>query len=192
MCGARVMDSWPPATTTVASPAADHPGGVDHGGQAGQADLVDGDGGDVPADAGADGALAGGVLARPGLQHLAHDHRVHLPGLHAAGGQGGPDGVGAELHGREAGELAVEAALRSAGGGEDDNIIVVCRVAHGYLFRSWTMYSKVIVTPVTEPFGACSARGPGCGTCRLEARSPLAVYPIRAAGPVLAIPGEVG
>ena len=82
--------------------AADHPGGVDHGGQAGKADLVDGHGGDVPADAGADGALPGRVLAGPGLQHLAHDDRVHLVGLHAAGGQGGPDGVGAEFDGGEA------------------------------------------------------------------------------------------
>ena len=77
--------------------AADQPGGVDHGGQPGQADLVDGHGGDVPADAGADGALAGGVLAGPGLQDLAHDHRVHLLGLDTAGGQGRLDGVGAEL-----------------------------------------------------------------------------------------------
>ncbi len=169
--------------------AADHPGGVDHGGQPGQADLVDGHGGDVPADAGADGALAGGVLARPGLQDLAHDHRVHLLGLHSAGGQGRPDGVGAELHGREAGELPVEAALGRAGGGEDDNIIVVCRVAHGFLFRSWTMYSKVIVTPVTEPFGAGRPAG------RLPARHAAirALYTrIREPGPVLAIPGEVG
>ena len=117
-------------------PAADHPGGVDHGGEAREADLVDGHRRHVPADAGADGALARRVLARPGLQDLADDHAVHLVGLDSAGGQGRADGVRSELHGREAGELPVEASLGRAGGSEDDNIIVVCRVAHGFLFRS--------------------------------------------------------
>ena len=89
-------------------------------------------------------------------------------------------------HGREAGELPVQAALGGAGGGEDDNIIVVCRVAHGFLFRSWTIYSKVIVTPVTEPF----RRG-----LRPPVRRPRAATGLRpnpGTGPMFAIPGEVG
>jgi len=69
------------------------------------------------------------------------------------------------------------------------------------------MYSKVIVTPVTEPFGAggaCCGGGPGVPGSWQAARAPgiiravytPAVYPIRVphpgAGPVLAFPGEVG
>ena len=56
----------------------DHPGGIDHRGQAGKADLVDGHRGDVPPDAGADGALPGGVLAGSCLQDLAHDDGFHV------------------------------------------------------------------------------------------------------------------
>ena len=138
--------------------AADHPGGVDHGGEAREADLVDGHRGNVPADAGADGALARRVLAGSGLQDLAHDHAVHLVCLDAAGGQGRPDGVGAELDGGEAGELPVQAPLGRTGGGEDDNIVVVCRVAHGVFFRSSTTYVYVIVRPVTYPFGCRSGQ----------------------------------
>ena len=74
-CGARVMDSWPPATTTVASPLRIIRAASITAVRPGEADLVDGDGGDVPADAGADGALPRRVLARSGLQDLAHDHR---------------------------------------------------------------------------------------------------------------------
>ncbi len=51
------------------------------------------------------------------------------------------------------------------------------------------MYSKVIVTPVTEPFGAVGpSAGPAAGGRRIRA-----LYTrIREPGPVLAIPGEVG
>ena len=181
--------------------AADHPGGVDHGGEAREADLVDGHRGDVPADAGADGALARRVLARSGLQDLAHDHAVHLVGLDAAGGQGRADGVGAELDGGEAGQLPVQAPLGGAGCGEDDNIVVVCRIAHGVFFRSTSTYVYVIVSPVTYPFG------PGLGPVRAASR-PLTRSPRALPGAacewlrqesgkippnfVLAIPPEVG
>ncbi|MCY1231456.1 hypothetical protein D9M72_439060 [compost metagenome] len=119
--------------------AADHAGGVDHGCEAGKAHFVDSDRGDVPADAGADGALPRRVLARSRLQHLAHDDRIHLLRGNAARGEGRLDGMRPELHRREAGQLSVEAALRRAGRSEDDNIVVVWGVAHGYLFRSVTM-----------------------------------------------------
>ena len=172
-CGARVMDSWPPATTTVASPLRIIRAASITAVRPGEADLVDGHRGDVPADAGADGALARRVLARSGLQDLAHDHAVHLLGLDAAGGQGRPDGVGAELDGGEAGQLPVQAALGGAGGGENDNIVVVCRIAHGVFFRSTSTYVYVIVSPVTYPFGPRSARsGP---RSRPLTRSPRAL-----------------
>ena len=59
----EVQRSWQllgrSVTTTVASPLRDHPaGGVDHGGEAREEDLVDGHRRHVPADAGADGAPA--------------------------------------------------------------------------------------------------------------------------------------
>jgi hypothetical protein len=93
---------------------ADHPGRVDHGRQPGQADLVDGHRGDIPADAGADGALPCRVLPGTGLQHLAHDDGLHLIGVHSAGIECCLDGVRAELDGGEARQLPVEPALRRA------------------------------------------------------------------------------
>ncbi len=132
--------------------AADHAGCVNYCRETGKAHLVDGDRGDVPTDAGTDGTLPCRVLAGSGLQNLAHDYRVHLVRADAAGGEGRLDGMRPEFHRREAGQLAVEAALRRAGRGEDDNIVVVCGVAHGYLFRSVTMYAKAIVSRITYPF----------------------------------------
>jgi len=65
------------------------------------------------------------------------------------------------------------------------------------------MYCKVIVTPVTVPFGAdgtCrrgrAGRAAQLSGCRapgvIRALYTRAIYPIREPGPVLAIPGEVG
>ena len=109
-------------------------------------------------------------------------------GFTPLGGQGRADGVGAEFDGGEAGQLPVEPALRGAGGGEDDNIIVVRGVAHGFLFRSLSTYFKVIVSPITGLFGAGptghdAGRGQRTGRRRVERT---------AAGPVLAIAAASG
>ena len=66
----------PAATTTVASPTVEHARAVDDRGEAREADLVDGAGVHVPADAGADRGLAGRVLTGAGRKDLADEHRV--------------------------------------------------------------------------------------------------------------------
>ncbi|KTR73671.1 hypothetical protein SA15R_03590, partial [Rothia kristinae] len=56
----------------------DRPGGVDDGGQPGQAHLVQGHGGHGAGDARGHRGLLGGILPGPGLDHLPHEHLVHL------------------------------------------------------------------------------------------------------------------
>lgn len=112
-------------------PAADHPGGIYDSREAGEANLVDGDGRDVPANTCRDGALPCRILASARLQHLSHDDSVHLFGFYAAGRQCGADGVGAEVDGGESGKLPIQPTLWGTGSGKDDNVIVVSGVAHG-------------------------------------------------------------
>src|SRR5690606_36711860 len=60
---------------------ADESGTVDDGGEAGEAQLVDGGGGHIPADACTDRRLAGGALAVARCGHVAHDYDVDLARL---------------------------------------------------------------------------------------------------------------
>lgn len=65
--------------------------------EAGEADLVDGQRGDVHGDAGLHGRLARRDLPRPGLEHLAHDHVLHLVAADARPVQCRLDGDGAQV-----------------------------------------------------------------------------------------------
>ena len=80
----------PPATTRSSSPARIIWSAMAMALSARQADLVDRDGGDLLGDPGRDRGLAGGDLARPGLQHVAHDHVVDLVGRDAGRAPGPP------------------------------------------------------------------------------------------------------
>lgn len=66
--------------------------GEGDGVEAREADLVDVEGGDVHRDAGLDGGLPGRELARSGLEHLTHDHVLHLVPGDPGPVQGGLDG----------------------------------------------------------------------------------------------------
>ena len=76
--------------------------GESDGVEARQADLVDGDGGDVHAQATLDGCLPCGDLALPGLQDVAHDHVVHRGGVHGGALQRLGDGSASEVDGGQA------------------------------------------------------------------------------------------
>ncbi len=117
----------------VGLPGADHPGGVDDGGEPGEAQLVDRDGRHVPADAGGEAGLAGRSLAGAGLDDLADDDGVDLFRGDAGALQRGADGVGAEFAGGEGRQAAAEAAERGAGAAEDDGDGGV--LVHGKSFR---------------------------------------------------------
>jgi hypothetical protein len=97
----------------------DHLVGEVDGVEAGQAHLVDRGGGHRHRDAGVDGGLAGRDLAGPGLQHLAHEHVVHLLGGDARPLEGRLDGEPTQLGGGEAGEGTGELADRRASAAED-------------------------------------------------------------------------
>ena len=81
-------------------------------------------------------------------------------GVHAAGREGGLDGVGPEFDGGEARQLPVEPALRCARRCEDDNVSVVCGVAHGYLFRSVIDVGQGYREPWSPNYSNA------CGPCR--------------------------
>jgi hypothetical protein len=87
--------------------------------KAGQADLVDGDGGHRHRDATFDRGLPSGDLTGAGLQHLAHDHVVDLVTGQPGPGQRGFDGDTAEVDRGEPGERAEELADRRAGAGDN-------------------------------------------------------------------------
>ena len=96
-CGALVIDSMPPATTTFAEPALIRSWREHHGLHARAAHLVDGRGAGGGGDLRADGGLARGRLAEAGGQHAAHDHFVDLVGrdarmLERARDRGGAEG----------------------------------------------------------------------------------------------------
>ena len=151
--------------------AADHAGGVDHGSQAGEAHLVDGHGRDVPADAGADGSFAApGFWPAPACRTwpmiTASTSAASMP----LAANSSPDGVGAEVHGGEAGQLPVEAALRGPRCCEDDNVAVVRRVAHDHHFQfgsgvSHQGYREPGHPTIQTPEHQCAFLRPGC--CRV-------------------------
>ncbi len=95
MCGARVMDSWPPATTTVASPLRIIRAASITAVRPERQTLLMVTVGTFQPMPAPMALWRAGFWPGAGLQHLAHDHGVHLVGLHPAGGQGRADGVGA-------------------------------------------------------------------------------------------------
>ena len=111
--GAPVIDSMPPATTTSASPAWIIWSARYNAFDARQAHLVDGDRRHAHRDAGLDRGLAGGDLALPGLEHLAHDHVVDLVGADTGALERALDRDTAEILRAERGE-ARPRACRSA------------------------------------------------------------------------------
>ena len=86
--------------------------GQGHRGQARQAHLVEGDGRHLHRDAGPDRRLAGGDLAGPRLQHLAHEHVLDLAGGHPGPRQRAGDGDRAQLDGRARPQRRTEPAHR--------------------------------------------------------------------------------
>ena len=105
-------------------PGPDHARRIDHGGEPGQAHLVHGMGGDVPADPGADGRLTGRVLTGSGSEHLSHDDRVDVRRVHSALLEGTADRERPQLRRRERGELPLQPPLRGARRGDDDDIVL--------------------------------------------------------------------
>ena len=87
--------------------------------QAGEADLVDGQRRHGHRDAGLDRRLAGRDLPGAGLQHLAHDHVLHLVGRDAGALQRGLDRDAAELGRREVLEVAQQPAHRGPRAADD-------------------------------------------------------------------------
>ena len=69
--------------------------------EAGEAHLVDGQRRHLLRDTSFDRGLPGGDLARAGLQHLAHDHVVHVFAFDPGPLEGGADGAGAQAHRRD-------------------------------------------------------------------------------------------
>ena len=92
------MDSWPPATTTSASPSLQQPDALDDGRQPGEAHLVNRDGGGAERYSCRHGALARRVLARTGGQYLAHDDGVNGRRIDPGASEGRGDGGGTKLH----------------------------------------------------------------------------------------------
>ena len=88
---------------------------------AGAADLADGGAAGGQGQARTERGLSGGCLAESGRQHASHQHFVDGLRGQAAAGEGGGDGLGAELRCRQAGEAALKPAQRRAGGADDDD-----------------------------------------------------------------------
>ncbi len=90
--------------------------------EAGQTDLVDRQGGDVHRDAALDGGLAGGDLAAPGLEDLAHDHVADLVASDPGALQRGLDREAAEVGAGEGLEGAEETAHGGARACDNDGL----------------------------------------------------------------------
>ncbi len=99
---------------------ADHQVGLVDGVETGEADLVDHGRRGRHGDAGGGGRLPGGDLTGPSQEDLAHDHVVDLLGPGVGSLEGGPDGDGAEIGGREGGEGSRQLPDRGAGAGDND------------------------------------------------------------------------
>ena len=93
-----------------------------HGLQARAAQLVDGGAAGGGRQAGIQRCLAGRALLEAGGQYAAHDHFLHVGRLDTGTGHGLADGKGAQLHGRHAGQAALEATHGGAGAADDDDI----------------------------------------------------------------------
>ena len=124
-CGARVIDSMPAATTTVASPTAIMRAPSMIAVSPDRHTLLTDAEWHSPRDAGAHRRLARGVLARAGGEHLPDEHGVDGIGRDAALRERAADRDAAELHRGERRELALESPLRSARGSDDDDVVVV-------------------------------------------------------------------
>ena len=97
-------------------------GGVDDRGKSREADLVDGHGGDVPADARGDRGLARRVLTGAGLDDLAHEHRVHGLGPYPGTLQRPADRGGPELDGAQRSLSPEQPGERRASASDDDGV----------------------------------------------------------------------
>ena len=104
----------------------DHLVGQVDGVEAGQADLVDRGGRDAHGDAGVGGGLAGGDLARAGLDDVAHEDVVDLVGADAGPLERRRDGDTAEIGGGHRGESARQPPDGRPCAGDDH------RSSHGY------------------------------------------------------------
>ena len=99
------MFSVPPAIITLGVAALDRLGGQHHRFEAGTADLVDRGRAHGRGKTGADGGLAGHVLAQAGAEHVAEDHFVDLIGRNVGPSDGGLDGRAAQGGCRDLGKL---------------------------------------------------------------------------------------
>ena len=116
------MDSMPPATITSYSPSRTS---CDASAMASRPDrqtLLTVSAGMSIGDAGRDGGLPGRDLPGAGLQHLAHDHVLHLVRADSGPPQGPGDRDAAQFAGRLAGEGPQQAAHRCARAADDDRL----------------------------------------------------------------------
>src|SRR5690606_28294629 len=147
---------------------ADHPRRVDDGGQTGQAHRVDRAGGHIPADAGADRGLTGGVLPGPGREHLTHDDRFDVGRRDGGLLERTTDRERPQLRGGERRQLTLQPPLRGAGRGDDDD------VAHDFSFRfseTDSAGSVASMTSCTLTPGAVSTSTSPSGVTSMTARS---------------------
>src|SRR5262249_19328918 len=93
-----------------------------HGLEPGAADLVDGERGDLDRNLGIDTALARGILTKPRLQHVAHDHFVDHVRPHTGALERLPNCHRPELHRREVFEGASERSDGRTARGSDEHV----------------------------------------------------------------------
>ena len=130
-CGALLMLSMPPATTTLALPAGQHVVREHRRAHAAAAHLAQRHRAGSVGQTGAAQGLARRRLALTGHQAVAEQHFVDGVAGHAGALDGGLDGHGAQLPGGQGGEVAEQAADGRARGGDDDD-----GISHGgLLFR---------------------------------------------------------
>ena len=88
------------------------------------ADLIDGRRRNRIRDTRENRGLAGGRLAKPGLEHISHEHFVDFRAVDSGAGKRGLDRDGSELRGAEGGKAALKGALRGAGDRGDDDFFL--------------------------------------------------------------------
>ena len=99
--------------------------GERHGAQAGAAHLVDAERGLGIGQSGGAGGLAGGILSLAGGQYLTEDHFIHVAGLDPGPLEGRSQRDRAKFVCGQRAQRAAETAHRSAGGGDDDDVVHV-------------------------------------------------------------------